>query len=176
MANHVYIATSLDGFIATPEGDVDWLDETPNPEQSDYGYGDFIAGIDAIVMGRVTFEKVLTFGGWPYDRPVFVLSTRLTALPDDLADKAEVVSGACPEVVGQLNDRGHKELYIDGGRVIQAFLEADLIDEITITRIPILLGQGIPLFDDLSHRLRFSHRKTDVYNNALVKSSYTRRR
>jgi len=174
MANHVYIATSLDGFIATPEGDVEWLHETPNPEQSDYGYGEFIAGIDAIVMGRVTFEKVLTFGSWPYDRPVFVLSRRLTGIPEDLADKVELMNGACPEVVRQLNERGHEELYVDGGKVIQAFLEADLIDEITITRIPILLGRGIPLFDSLSRRLRFSHTKTEVYNNALVKSSYSR--
>jgi len=176
MANYVYIATSLDGFIATLDGGVDWLNEIPNPDRSDYGYAEFISGIDALVMGRRSFEKVLTFGAWPYDKPVFVLTNSLTELPEDFADKAEIVSGEISEVVSRLNQRGYNNLYIDGGRVIQSILREDLIDEMIITRIPILLGDGIPLFDKLDRQLKLRHRKTEVYNNMLVKSCYVKDR
>ena len=91
MTNYVYIATSLDGYIATSEGGLDWLDETPNPEQSDYGFADFMNGIDAVVMGRNTFETVVSIDFWPYARPVFVLSDRLSVLPEGYTDKAEIV-------------------------------------------------------------------------------------
>ena len=93
MTNYVYIATSLDGHIATSEGGLDWLNEVPNPEQSDYGFADFMSGIDAIVMGRNTFETVRSFGVWPYERPVFVLSENLPEIPAELAGKAELVGG-----------------------------------------------------------------------------------
>jgi dihydrofolate reductase len=174
MANYVYIATSLDGFIATVDGGVDWLNEIPNPEQSDYGYAEFISGIDAIVMGRATFETVLTFGDWAYDKPVFVLSNSLTIVPERVTDKVEIVSGDINKLVKQLNQQGYTNLYIDGGKVIQSFLAADLIDELIITRIPILLGDGIPLFNNLDHMLKFKHKKTEIFNNDLVKSSYAR--
>ncbi len=176
MKNYIYIATSLDGFIATSDGGVDWLDKIPNPEKSDYGYGEFISGIDAIVMGRNTFEKVLTFGSWPYDKPVFVLSNTLTELPKAMVGKAEIVNGNLHELIKILNGRGYKNLYIDGGRVIQSFLKEDLIDEMIITRVPILLGDGIPLFGKLAQSIKFSHKKTEIYGNSLVKSCYTRDR
>ena len=174
MTNHVYIATSLDGFIATSDGELDWLEEIPNPDKNDYGYGEFIKNIDAIVMGRKTFEKVVTFGQWVYEKPVFILSNSLTKLPEKILDKAEIVSGEIKEVIAQLNQEGYKNLYIDGGRVIQSFLQEDLVDEMIITRVPILLGKGIPLFDKLEQHLQFSHKKTEIYNNTLVKSHYTR--
>ena len=174
MANHVYIATSLDGFIATSDGGLDWLEEIPNPDKNDYGYGDFMKNIDAIVMGRKTFEKVLTFGQWVYEKPVFILSNRLTNLPEEILGKAEIVSGDIKEIIAQLNQKGYQNLYIDGGRVIQNFLQEDLVDEMIITRVPILLGKGIPLFDKLEQYLQFRHKKTEIYNNTLVKSHYTR--
>ena len=174
MANHVYIATSLDGFIATSDGGLDWLEEIPNPDKNDYGYGDFMKNIDAIVMGRKTFEKVLTFGQWVYEKPVFILSNRLTNLPEEILGKAEIVSGDIKEIIAQLNQKGYQNLYIDGGRVIQSFLQEDIVDEMIITRIPILLGKGIPLFDKLEQHLQFRHEKTEIYNNTLVKSHYTR--
>ena len=174
MANHVYIAASLDGFIATSDGGLDWLEEIPNPDKNDYGYGDFMKNIDAIVMGRKTFEKVLTFGQWVYEKPVFILSNRLTNLPEEILGKAEIVSGDIKEIIAQLNQKGYQNLYIDGGRVIQSFLQEDIVDEMIITRIPILLGKGIPLFDKLEQHLQFRHEKTEIYNNTLVKSHYTR--
>ena len=176
MTNYVYIATSLDGFIATADGGLDWLDEIPNPEQSDFGYGDFISGIDAIVMGRNSFEKVLTFDTWPYDKPVFVLSKSLGSVPKNLASPIEVVRGNLKQLVNRLHGQGHNNLYIDGGGTIQSFLVEDMIDEIILTRIPVLLGGGIPLFGSMAKELRFSHIKTELFNNALVKSTYSRMR
>jgi dihydrofolate reductase len=172
MTNYVYIATSLDGFIATINGGLDWLENIPNPDKSDYGYSDFMINIDAIVMGRNTYEKVLSFGKWPYNKPVFVLSNSLTNVPDSLKDKVEVVQGEIEPLVNQLNHRGYHNLYVDGGKVIQSFLQEDLIDEMIITRVPILLGNGIPLFRESQKNLKFKHMKTDVYNNNLVKSHY----
>ena len=176
MTNYVYIATSLDGYIATSDGGLNWLNEVPNPEQSDYGFSGFIAGIDAIVMGRNTFETVVSFGVWPYERPVFVLSDTLSELPAGYEKRAELVHGDVGELVQRLKDIGHLNLYVDGGLTIQSFLQQDLIDELIITRLPVLLGGGIPLFGDLATSMKFRHVDTVVYNDALVKSSYVRDR
>jgi len=176
MTNYVYIATSLDRFIATSDGSIDWLYEIPNPSQSDYGYAEFMNGIDAIVMGRNTFEKVLSFGEWVYDKPVFILSNSLTELPSDMVGKAKIVNGEIKNIIKQLNLEGYKHLYIDGGKTIQSFLKEDLIDEMIITLIPILLGDGFPLFDKLDKKLKFKHEKTEIYDNTLVKSYYIRDR
>ena len=174
MAVYVYVATSLDGFIAASDGGLDWLMETPNPEQSDYGFAEFMSGIDAIVMGRNTFETVLTFGDWPYSKPVFVLSRTLDEVPEGLRDRVEVVSDDPVTLVSQLGERGFSNPYVDGGRVIQSFLEEDLVDELIITRIPILLGDGIPLFGKLSKRQMYAHRNTEALNDQLSKSYYSR--
>lgn len=176
MTNYVYIATSLDGFIATSDGGLDWLEEIPNPEQNDYGYAEFIKSIDAIVMGRKTFEKVITFGQWIYDKPVFILSNSLTELPEHFLGKAEIVRGDMKKIITQLNQKGYKNLYIDGGRVIQSFLQEDLIDEMIVTRVPVLLGKGISLFGELEQHLQFRNKKTQIYSNDLVKSHYIRDR
>jgi dihydrofolate reductase len=171
---HVFIATSLDGFIATRDGGVDWLDEIPNPEHSDFGYRDFMSGIDALVMGRNTFEKVLTLGDWPYDKPVFVLSKTLSDVPAEVAGKAEIVDDFPKSLTERLDQRGFLNLYVDGGKVIQSFLEDDLVDEMIITRVSVLLGDGIPLFGKLTKRLQFSHVKTETLNEILTQSTYTR--
>lgn len=176
MTNFVYIATSLDGFIATREGGLDWLDEIPNPEQSDYGYAEFMSSIDAVVMGRNTLEKILTLGEWPYQKPVFVLSRTLTRPPQPLSEKVEIINEKIKKLVADLDQRGYSNLYIDGGQVIQSFLREDLIDEMIITRVPILLGDGVPLFGPLTQRLPFKHQKTEIYNNNLIKSHYVRDR
>ncbi|MCP4611366.1 MAG: dihydrofolate reductase [Planctomycetes bacterium] len=176
MANYVYIATSLDGFIATKDGGVDWLMEVPNPEKSDYGFFEFMNSVDAIVMGRNTFEKVLSFYEWPYNKIVFVLSNSLTDIPEKLKGKVEIIKGELEAVINELKTRGYNNLYIDGGKVIQSFLNEDLIDDMIITRVPILLGDGIPLFDNLKQNLKFRHIKTEIFNNTLVKSCYTRAR
>jgi dihydrofolate reductase len=170
----IYIAASLDNYIAGPGGSLDWLNEIPNPEQSDFGFGEFLQRVDAIVMGRNTFETVLGFEPWPYQKPVFVLSRTLAGLPEKVAGKAELIRGEPTEVVAALNARGYQNLYIDGGRTIQGFLEADLIDEMVITRVPILLGGGIPLFGRLPNELNFRLVSTERLNDTLVKSIYHR--
>ena len=174
MANYVYIAESLDGFIATPDGGIEWLLDTPNADGSDYGYDDFLSGIDALVMGRNSFEKVLTFDEWPYAKPLFVLSNSLDTVPRIAGAKIDIVSGDIKRVVERLAEIGYRNLYIDGGKVVQSFLKEDLIDEMIITRIPILIGDGIPLFGKLSVVRKFRHIKTEILGDSLVKSHYIR--
>jgi dihydrofolate reductase len=175
MSNIVYVATSLDGYIAGPNGELDWLNEIPNPNKSDFGFKEFMDSIDAIVMGRKTYEKVLAFDGeWPYSKKVFVLSNSLTEVDLSLKDKAEIIKYSPREITIALRERGYYNLYIDGGTTIQGFLADDLIDELIITRIPIILGGGIPLFGKLNERLNFKHFSTQVLEDFLVKSHYKR--
>lgn len=175
--NVVYIATSIDGYIADRNGGLEWLNIVPNPEHKDLGFTDFMNRIDALVMGRTTFETVVGFGGeWPYSKPVFVLSTTMGKVPEAFKDKAEVVKGTPVKVTEQLNKRGFNRLYIDGGKTIQSFLREDMIDELIITRIPILLGGGFPLFADLPQEMEFEHLKSELLLNALTQDSYRRKR
>jgi dihydrofolate reductase len=166
----VFIATSLDGFIAREDGAVDWL---PPFGDEDYGYSAFMKTIDALVMGRKTFDRVLAFGGaWPYTKPVIVLTTQpsLVIVPDGAI--CEAMSGAPREIVSRLADRGMKRLYVDGGLTIQRFLDAGLIRRMIITRVPVLLGRGIPLFGPLQHDVHFTHVVTHAYPDGLVESEY----
>jgi dihydrofolate reductase len=175
MPNVVFIGTSLDGYIADKDGGLDFLHSIPNPEQDDLGYLDFMNGIDALLMGRKTYETVLGFGGqWPYHKPVFVLSNTLSFLPVDLPEKVELVNGSIRQVVGEINSMGFEQLYIDGGKLIQSFLKEDMIDEIIITQVPILLGGGTPLFGELPAHLTFNLVGTEVLLNAIVQSHYKR--
>lgn len=169
----VYIGTSLDGFIARPDGAIDWMGEPPAEGEEDCGWAEFHASIDAIVMGRGTFEKVLTFGTWPYGvTPVTVLSSTLRSIPPHLGDKAELSSEAPRALLQRLASRGRKRVYVDGGRTIQGFMRAGLIDELIVTTIPVLIGQGIPLFGPLDGDLRWEHVSTRTYTEGLVKSHY----
>jgi len=172
MTNSVYIATSLDGYIATSNGDIEWLNNFPNPTGSDFGYHEFIDGIDAIIMGRKTFGMVSTFSPWPYNKKVFVLSHTMKEIRPDLVDQAELVSGDVKTIVKKLHKAGYHNLYIDGGKAIQSFLKKDLIDELIISKIPILLGEGIPLFSADHPMMRFEHCSTEVFEGGLVKSHY----
>ena len=169
MKASVFIATSLDGFIARQDGALDWLPVNGEP----HGYDEFMATVDALVIGRKTFETVLTFDAWPYGRkPVVVLSTRLSELTVPDGAVCDVMAGPPHEVVTRLTQRGIKHLYIDGGVTIQGFLEAGLIQHLTITRIPVLLGSGIPLFGSLSHDIRLEHVATRSYPSGMVQSEY----
>jgi len=174
MSVFVYIATSIDGFIAAEDDDLSWLSEIPNPDQSDFGFADFMTRIDALVMGRRTYEKVVSFGVWPYEKPVFVLSNTLTSVPADTENRAEIISGGVESVIAQLKAKDLHNIYVDGGITIQRFLEKDLIDEMIITRVPVVLGAGIPLFGTLQRTLNFSLEITEMLGGGLVKSSYKR--
>ena len=173
--NIVFVAKSLDGFIAGKNGELDWLTSIPNPEKIDMGFNSLMNEIDAIVMGRTTFEMVCSFEGkWPYNKHVIVLSHSITEIPEKLKDKASLLSGNVHEVLNKIHEKGFYTLYIDGGRTVQNLLKENLIDELRITTIPILLGEGISLFDYLPKSLNFSHIKTEVFLNQLVQSHYKR--
>ncbi len=176
MANFVYIATSLDGYIAGPDGELDWLMNYPNPEKSDFGFGKFIKKIDALIMGRKTYEKVLSFGTWPYPKPVFVLTSTLREIPEHLEGKVELVNGDLRSIVNDLNDRWFKNIYIDGGQTVQSFMQADLVDELIIARIPIVLGGGIPLFGKLDHPQHFELVDHEKFKNGITKTSYRKKK
>ena len=169
----MFIATSLDGFIAREDGDVAWLTEDRGGEKGeDYGYQTFIDTVDVLVMGRGTYEKVLSFGAWPYKKPVVVLSTGAVAIPDRLAGSVEAMSASPPNVARRLAERGFRHAYIDGGKTIQGFLEAGLIQQMTLTTIPILIGKGLPLFGSLSRDVRLRHLETRSFPSGLVQSRY----
>lgn len=144
--NKVFIATSIDGFIADKNGKIDWLHSIPNPEGNDMGYNTFLSEVDALLMGRVTFDTVCSFDiEWPYEKPVFVLSNQLSEIPKKYQDKAFLVRGSLTNVLESIHVQGYMRLHIDGGSTIQSFLREGLIDSMIITQIPILLGGGTPL-------------------------------
>jgi len=177
MNNIVYIATSIDGYIADKDGNIDWLYIVENPDKDDLGWSEFIKNIDAIVMGKNTFEKILSFNmGWHYQKPVFILSNSMKEIPEGFTDKIEIISGTPQEVTELLHNKGFNNIYVDGGTTVQQFLKEDLIEELIITKIPILLGGGIPLFKELDNQMVFELVETKIMINHLVQIKYKRKR
>ncbi|MBE0669899.1 MAG: dihydrofolate reductase [Anaerolineales bacterium] len=167
----VYIAVSVDGFIARKNGDIDWL-PTGSEDGEDFGYADFMSSIDHIVMGRNTFEKVLTFGGWPYDRKVIMLTSRDLTLSPNLTEKVETLRLSPRELLQEMERRGAKGIYLDGGVTIQRFLREGLVDEMTITTIPILIGEGLPLFGALEKDIKLELIEARSFPNGFVQKKY----
>jgi len=166
----VFIGTSLDGFIARPNGDLDFL---PPGGGEPHGYDEFIASVDVIVIGRKTFEKVLTLGPWPYgDKRVVVLSSRPVDLSAASGGVVEQMAGPPAQIVSQLAASGAHHLYVDGGITIQGFLRAGLIQRLIITRVPVLIGDGVPLFGSLGRDIRLRHVATRHYPSGLVSTEY----
>jgi dihydrofolate reductase len=170
MTASIFVGTSVDGFIARPNGSLDFL---PPDGGEPHGYDEFFASVDAIVIGRKTFETVLTFAAWPYaDKRVVVLSSRPIDLSAARGGIVEQMSGHPAEVVSKLAARGIHHLYVDGGVTIQGFLRAGLIQRLIITRVPVLIGEGIPLFGALPRDVHLRHIATQFYPSGLVKSEY----
>jgi len=170
MTASVFIGTSVDGFIARANDDLDFL---PAGGGEPHGYNEFIASVDAIVIGRKTFEKVLTFGDWPYgDKRVVVLSSHPVDLSVVRGGVVEQMAGQPAEIVAQLAARGVHHLYVDGGVTIQRFLRAGAIQRLIITRVPVLIGEGVPLFGALPHDIRLRHIATRHFPSGLVQSEY----
>ena len=169
MKASVFIGTSVDGFIARANGDLDFL---PPGGGEPHGYDEFMATVDALVIGRKTFETVLRFDAWPYaEKPVFVLSARPLATPPPGA-VVERMSGVPADIVSQLAARGVGHIYVDGGITIQRFLQAGLIQRLIITRVPVLIGSGVPLFGALPRDILLEHVVTRQYASGLVQSEY----
>jgi len=170
MTVSVFVGTSVDGFIARPNGDFDFL---PLGGGEPHGYEEFIATVDALVIGRKTFETVLKLAKWPYgDKRVVVLSSRSVDLSVARGAIVEQMSGPPAEIVSKLSASGAYNLYVDGGITIQRFLRAGLVQRLTITRVPVLIGDGIPLFGTLTGDLRLRHIATQHYSSGLVKTEY----
>jgi dihydrofolate reductase len=170
MTASVFVGTSVDGFIARPNGALDFL---PAGGGEPHGYDEFIATVDAIVIGRKTFETVLGFDAWPYGgKRVVVLSHGPLDLSVVRGGVVERMGGAPAEIVSKLEASGAHHLYVDGGVTIQGFLRAGLIQRLVITRVPVLIGDGIPLFGSLPHDVRLLHVATRHYPSGLVQSEY----
>lgn len=172
----VYIATSLDGFIARADGNLDWLDEANAmvPEGEDCGFVEFITSVDTLVMGRKTYKKVLSFGEWPYgDTPVVMLSSKSITFPEHLPSTVSHSSEQPVKLLKRLADEGVQHVYVDGGLTIQGFLSERLVDEITVTVIPVILGKGIPLFGPVRDDIHLTHIRTTAFDFGFVQSTYT---
>jgi dihydrofolate reductase len=172
MKTSVFVGVSVDGFIARPEGELDFLDAGGDEP---HGYDEFIATVDTIVMGRKTFEIVLGFGSWPYgEKPVVILSSR----PLDLSSatrrggRVEQMSGPPADIVATLSARRVQHVYVDGGITVQGFLRAGLVNRLVITRVPVLIGRGIPLFGNVPGDILLRHIGTKTFRGGLVQSEY----
>ncbi|WP_027924772.1 dihydrofolate reductase family protein [Pseudomonas sp. URMO17WK12:I12] len=170
---HVFIATSLDGFIARADGDIDWLLQRDDPAE-DHGYSAFIADKDVIVMGRGSYEKVLTFESWFYDRPVVVLSEQLahSPVPDALKGKLRFSSLTPAALMEELAGQGVHRVYVDGGQLVQSFLRDGLVADMVITTVPVLIGSGRPLFGRLQQDVDLKLVSSCCFPSGLVQSTY----
>lgn len=178
---HVFLGMSVDGFIARLDGDITWLTgggaENQGPDDGaggDFGFSDFVSGIDALVMGRATYDVIAPFEEWPYQgRPVHVLSTTLEGGQDP---RVAGVHRSFDEAVAALTDAGYRRVYVDGGRTVHQFLRAGLIADLTLSRVPVLIGTGHTPFGELAADIPLEHVGTRSYPGGMVQSSYRVRR
>lgn len=170
----VYLAISVDGYIADADGGVDWLNELEHDEaDGDMGYGALIESVDAIVMGRKSYETVRGFDvPWPYEIPVIVLSSSSVDIPAELQDSVRHLNHSPAELANLLPSEGVNRVYVDGGATVRGFLQEGLIDRMTLTNIPILLGDGVSLFEGLGFRVPLSLESSTVFSHGLVQSTY----
>ncbi|QYO76047.1 dihydrofolate reductase family protein [Devosia salina] len=170
---HVFIGASVDGFIARQGGDISWLTQFSNLGE-DHGYDAHMARVDGIIMGRGTFEAVKDIEPWFYEKTVLVLSRTLASsdVPRSLRSRVEIVNASPNEAMMIAEERGWRGVYIDGGAVIQSFLRAGLIEDMIISRVPVLIGQGLPLFGALDADVGLEHLGTTIFPSGLVQSHY----
>lgn len=178
----VYIATSADGYIATHEGDVNWLHSAGNPDgdmskNSDMGFNNFLDSIDCIIMGRKCMDAISSFNltseQWPYgDTKIYVLSNSIKEPPENLRGKVEMYSGDIIKLMNQLEDNGHKHAYIDGGTTITNFINLQLINEMIITKAPVILGEGIPLFGKINRSIKLTNSQAVAFPNDFIQVKY----
>ncbi|WP_448616651.1 dihydrofolate reductase family protein [Modestobacter sp. URMC 112] len=176
----VFLGMSVDGFIARLDGDLSWLtggDDVggapDDGEGGDFGFSDFVAGIDALLMGRSTYEVIAPMDEWPYQgKPVHVLSSTL----EPGADPRIVVHGSFEDAVAALSSAGHRRVYVDGGRTVHTFLAAGLVTDLTLSRVPVLIGTGLTPFGELPADVVLEHERTAVLAGGMVQSTYRVRR
>jgi dihydrofolate reductase len=172
----LYIAASIDGFIARPDGSLDWLNALPNPDQTDHGYAEFLAGIGTIVMGRKTYQEILGFGvDWPYPGIVSYVATRDPRLATSTPD-THVLATDPAQFVAQHKQRPGKDIWlVGGGQLVTYFLNHGLVDTLFLTVIPIILGRGIPLFPDQPKETQWRLAKAEAFGTGAVNLVYEHR-
>ena len=170
-----YIACSMDGYIAKSNGAIDWLTSIPNPTNSDYGFEEYFKTVDAVLMGKNTFLSVDQMNYWPYTKMVYIWSSSLKVLDKKYKNRATIINGDIKSIISHLEEKNIKRLYVDGGRTIQSFLNENLLDEMIITTISIILGNGIPLFGRLETEIEYYLYKTERIDDYMVKNYYRRR-
>lgn len=173
ITGHVFIATSLDGFIARKNGNIDWLLSRDDPDE-DHGYQDFIKNIDGLVMGRGSFEAVAASEPWPYERPVVVLSKTLASspVPDRLTGRVRFVDMTPKATMEMLAMEGWRRVYVDGGQIVQSFLREGLIADMVVTQVPVLIGEGRQLFGSIDSDIPLAHVMTKAFPSGLMQSLY----
>nr|AEA07651.1 putative dihydrofolate reductase [uncultured bacterium] len=178
-----YIAASVDGYIATHEGGVEWLESAGNPEMGDRepvgdgGFSAYMASVDCMVIGRKCMEKIASFNlspeQWPYgDIPIYVLSKTVRYAPESLRNRVSMFSGDIPALLGRLTSDGYKHAYVDGGATITSFIQFGLLDEICVTQVPILLGDGLPLFGKIGRQIKLENAEATVFSNDFIQWKY----
>ena len=164
----VFLGLSVDGFIARPDGDLTWA-TSRGEAAGDAGFTPFVESVDAVLMGRGTYDVIAGFDDWPYrGRPVHVLSTTLA--PD--ADARVSVHSSFDDALAALAAAGHRRVYVDGGRTVRTFLAAGLVTELTLSRVPVLIGEGVSLFGPLSQDVDLEHVRTEVLGGCMVQTTY----
>lgn len=171
---HVFIATSLDGFVARQDHSLDWLLKQPDAEDDDGGFAAFMDSVDGLIMGTGSFRTVLGFGQWPYTKPVVVLSNSLSEqdIPEELKDKVRLSTAAPADLMQELQEQGWTRAYVDGGRMVQSFLRQGLIADLTITTVPILIGSGIPLFGSLDRDIDLKVASSRILPTGMVQTTF----
>lgn len=167
------MAMSIDGFVARGDGGLDWLIKQKTGGE-DHGYDAFMDSVDGLVMGRGSYQNVLRFDEWPYKKSVVVMSRTLTDtdIPDELKDSVRISDQEPRELMEHLDTEGWHRVYVDGGKVVQSFLSEGLIEDMTLTHVPILIGDGLPLFGPLTNDIDLEHLETRSYPSGLVSSKY----
>lgn len=173
ITGHVFIATSLDGFIARKDHSLDWLPQE-EADGEDSGYDTFVGSVDGLILGRGSFETVLGFGFWPYEKPVIVLSQSLTEndIPRELTSKVRLSSSSPTQIMKELELEKWQRAYIDGGQIVQSFLRENLIEDLIISTIPILIGEGIPLFGKLQRDIRLQLINSKTFSTGMIQNHY----
>lgn len=173
ITGHVYIATSLDGYVAGTDHRLDWLMKQPT-EGEEQGYDEFMESVDGLVMGRGSYETVLGFGEWPYKKPVFVMSKTVSQsdVPTALQDSVHITDLDPAELMQSLGEKGWSRAYIDGGRVVQSFVRASLIDDFIITTVPVLIGDGVRLFGEIKNDIDLDFVSLKSFPSGLVQAKY----
>lgn len=171
----VFIATSLDGFIAREDGSIDWLMQANAavPPGEDCGYAEFMSTVDVLIMGRNTYDQVASFEPWPYEgKRVVVLTSREVVFRTGPRVQLEKSTEAAKDLLARLGSEACRHAYIDGGKVIQSFLSHGLIDQLTITTIPVLLGQGRSLFGRVPGDAQLKLVRSKAFDFGFVQNTY----